>query len=149
MLTLPCGNNKGFTLLELMLVLVLGAFLMGVVVTSLSEGPVLRKATREVATSLRQARAQAVIQQKPVLWKMDTNAKHFWLEGADSNRGRELNSSVTAKLNTTTSEVYAKGQGGIRFFPDGSATGGSVELTRDRQTFKVNVEWITGRVSIQ
>lgn len=142
------SGNNGFTLLEVLLVLIIGGLLMGVVATSLSEGPVLRKSSREVATSLRHARSQAVIRQMPVLWKMNIQEKRFWIEGG---RGAErtLNQSVTAKINTTAAEVESIAQGGIRFFPDGSSSGGSVELTHNKQTYKVNVEWVTGRVSIQ
>lgn len=151
MQTLASGNpNQGFTLIEVMLVLVLGALLMGVVASSLHSGPTLRQATREVATSLRQARAQALLQQQAVVWKMDAKAKRYWLEGKQiTQTDKPLATEVEAKINTASSEVYGSGQGGIRFFPDGSSTGGSVELTFKQQTFKINVEWITGRVSVQ
>ncbi len=143
------SGNKGFTLLEVLLVLIIGGLLMGVVATSLSEGPVLRKSSREVAASLRHARAQAVMRQQPTLWKMHIQEKRFWIDGGATGTERHLNAAITAKINTTSSEVDAANQGGIRFFPDGSSTGGSVELTHNQQTYKVNVEWVTGRVSIQ
>ena len=143
------GRHQGFTLLEVLIVLVLGALLMGVVATSLSEGPVLRKSSREVAASLRHARAQAVMRQQPTLWKMNIQEKRFWIDGGAADAERSLSPSITAKINTAAAEVDAANQGGIRFFPDGSSTGGSVELTHNQQTFKVNVEWVTGRVSIQ
>lgn len=155
---LPCGNSEisrkwgkasGFTLLELLIVLVLGGLLMGVVATSLSEGPVLRKSSREIAASLRHARAQAVMRQQPALWKMNIKDKRFWIEGGADNTERTLSSTLTAKINTTSSEVNSPDQGGIRFYPDGSSTGGSVELTYNQQSYKINVEWVTGRVSVQ
>jgi general secretion pathway protein H len=149
MQTSASGSNKGFTLLEVLLVLVIGGLLMAVVATSLSEGPVLRKSSREVAASLRHARAQAVMRQQPVVWKMDIKGKHFWIDGNDKDTDRQLNGAVEAKIHTTAMEVASADQGGIRFFPDGSSTGGSVDLTYKQQTFKVNVEWVTGRVSIQ
>jgi general secretion pathway protein H len=154
MQTLASGNSKvnkaaGFTLLEVLLVLVLGVLLMAVVATSLSEGPVLRKASREVEASLRHARAQAMIRQQPVVWKMNIQEKNFWIEGGSEDARRSLHNGIEAKINTTSSEVESAAQGGIRFYPDGSSTGGSVDLTYNKQTYKVNVEWVTGRVSIQ
>lgn len=152
MQTFPSGTNKplrGFTLLEVLLVLVIGGLLLGAVATSLSEGPILRNSAREVAASLRHARAQAVMRQQPTLWKMNIQAKRFWIDGGDANAERKLSFSIAAKINTASAEVDAADQGGIRFFPDGSSTGGSVELTHNNQTIKVNVEWVTGRVSIQ
>lgn len=150
MQTLRSGNsNQGFTLLEVLIVLILAGFLMGVVATSLSDGPVLRKSSREVAASLRHARAQAVMRQQPTLWKMNIQEKRFWIDDGAVDSSRNLANSVTAKINTTSSEVDSAQQGGIRFYPDGSSTGGSVELTYNQQTYKINVEWVTGRVSIQ
>ncbi|MEN9503634.1 MAG: hypothetical protein RI964_2919 [Pseudomonadota bacterium] len=152
MLTSASGSNNaqhGFTLLEVLLVLVIGGLLMGVVATSLSEGPVLRNGSREIAASLRQARASAVIRQQTLVWKIDVQTKRFWTEGGDARAERALNKALEAKINTTAAEVDAQGQGGIRFYPDGSSTGGSVELTYHQQSYKINVEWVTGRVSIQ
>lgn len=158
MQTLPCGNSEiikrwgraqGFTLLEVLIVLVLGGLLMGVVASSLSEGPVLRKSSREVAASLRHARAMAIMRQQPALWKMNIKEKRFWIEGGVGDTERKLSTAIEAKINTTSSEVNSADQGGIRFFPDGSSTGGSVELSYNQQVYKINVEWVTGRVSVQ
>jgi general secretion pathway protein H len=38
--------------------------------------------------------------------------------------------------------------GRIRFFPDGSSTGGHITLQRDRRQWRVNVSWLTGAVSV-
>ena len=138
-------TEHGFSLLEVLLVLVIAGLLMGVVATSLSEGPVLRKSAREVAASLRHARSVAVLQQQQVVWSMNIDSKQFWVEGKGEKR--ELHNTVSAKVNTAASEVVSAQQGNIRFFPDGSSTGGSVEVTANNQTYKVNVEWISGRVS--
>lgn len=139
------NSVRGFSLLEVLLVLVMAGLLMGVVATSLSEGPVLRKAAREVAASLRHARSVAILQQKEVVWSMNIKAKQFWVGG--KGQKRDLHRTIEAKINTSRSEVISSEQGNIRFFPDGSSTGGSVELTARQQTFKVNVEWISGRIS--
>ena len=37
----------------------------------------------------------------------------------------------------------------IRFFPDGSATGGRVRLARDNRQYVVVVDWLTGSVSLE
>ncbi|MCB1620767.1 MAG: GspH/FimT family protein [Thiothrix sp.] len=139
-------RQKGFSLLEVMLVLVLAALLMGVVATSLSEGPVLRRSAREVAASLRHARSIAILRQMPMTWSMDTGKKTFWI-GSSQGERRELHAGITPRLNTAASEVSGA-TGSVRFFPDGSSTGGSVELEANGQAFKINIEWITGRVSI-
>lgn len=138
-------RTAGFNLLEVLLVLVIAGLLMGVVATSLTEGPVLRKTAKEVAASLRHARSIAVLQQKEMVWSMNVSNKQFWVGGKGEKR--DLHPTIAAKINTARSEVVSSEQGNIRFYPDGSSTGGSVELTARQQTFKVNVEWISGRIS--
>ena len=139
---------RGFSLLEVLLVLVMAGIIMGVVATSLSDGPVLRKSARDVAASLRHARSIAILQQMQVVWSMNIESKEFWTHGNDKGDQRDFHATVSAKINTAASEVVSSSQGNIRFFPDGSSTGGSVELTAREQTYKVNVEWISGRVSV-
>lgn len=140
-------QQRGFSLIELMLVLVIAALMMGVAASALTEGPVLRKSAREVATSMRQARSVAILQRKEMVWTMDISSRQF---GLASNKWeqRSLHTSIAAKINTAKTEVVSATQGNIRFYPDGSSTGGSVELTARGQTFKVNVEWISGRISL-
>ena len=38
--------------------------------------------------------------------------------------------------------------GRIRFFPDGSSTGGHITLQREQRQWRVNVAWLTGAVSV-
>jgi general secretion pathway protein H len=36
----------------------------------------------------------------------------------------------------------------IRFLPDGSSTGGRVELKDGRRRMRIGVDWLNGRVSV-
>jgi len=139
----------GFSLLELMIVLVLGAMLTGVVATSLGKGPVLRKNARDVVSSLRHARSLAIMQQQDAVWRMNIEQKKFWIQGAKQQRPRQLDESIETKVLTAESEVSGPSEAGIRFFPDGSSTGGKVELNYKEQQYQINVEWISGRVTLQ
>ena len=142
------SKNKGFSLLELMIVLVLGGMLAGVVATTLSGGPVLRKTAHEVMSSLRHARSIAIMQQKPIVWKMDIETKKFWIDTA-TQKSKKMKETIDAKILTAESEVISQSVGGVRFFPDGSSTGGKVDLIYNKQKYVVNVEWITGRISLE
>ena len=51
-------------------------------------------------------------------------------------------------LFTAQSERIDAARGSIRFFPDGSSTGGRVTLATDRESYWVDVDWLTGRVSV-
>ena len=50
---------------------------------------------------------------------------------------------------TADSELLPDGTPAIRFFPDGSSTGGGVELAGRSATVVVAVDWLTGRVSLR
>jgi general secretion pathway protein H len=36
---------------------------------------------------------------------------------------------------------------GVRFFPNGSSTGATIDLRTERQAYEVRINWLTGRVS--
>lgn len=136
---------RGFSLLEVIVVLAIVGLMMGVVAANLNEGPILRNAAQELATSLRHARSVAILRQRETVWAMDTSAKLYWLEGHPQKH--QLSDGISPKINTATREVISTHQANIRFYPDGSSTGGSVELTVKGETYRINVEWISGRVS--
>lgn len=147
-LSMQANKHKGFSLLELMIVLVLTAMLAGVVATSLSQGPTLRKNAREVAASLRQTRTLAIMQQKQMVWRMNIETQKFWIDGA-KRPPKNVHPQVQAKVLTSANEAQKPGEAGIRFFPDGSSVGGKVELSHKQQIYHINVEWISGRVTLQ
>lgn len=143
-------KQVGFSLVEVLLVLVIAGLLLGGVAMQMSDGPVLRTAARDVLSSLRHARSLAIMRQQSLVWSMDITQKKYWVELPKfKDRTKILHNSLSVKVNTTASEIVSNTQGNIRFFPDGSSTGGSVDISKDDQTFTVNVEWISGRISIQ
>ncbi len=44
--------------------------------------------------------------------------------------------------------ILAGAQAGIAFLPDGSSSGGRVELADGSRHMQIGVEWLTGRVSV-
>ncbi len=77
---------------------------------------------------------------------IDTEDKVYRLgTGARSN---ELNAALTVSLVTAASERLDETAGQIRFFPDGTSTGGRVTLSRDDRKFDITVDWLTGLVAI-
>ena len=59
-----------------------------------------------------------------------------------------LPADVALGLYTTSTETLDEGTGRIRFFPDGSSTGGRVTLIGQGQTRVVDINWLTGEVRI-
>ena len=59
-----------------------------------------------------------------------------------------LPKDIELKLFTAQSEILSDTRGGIRFYPDGSSTGGRITVASGERKYLVDVDWLTGRVSI-
>jgi general secretion pathway protein H len=142
--------QRGFTLLELLLVLVIAAAGYALVVgvgTGGVSGSELKSAARAVAAGLREARGTAIASQEPAAMTLDLERRSMEVDGG--RRPRPLPQRLDLKLYTAQSEIVDEKRGAIRFYPDGSSTGGRVTLASGTRTFLVDVDWLTGRVSIK
>jgi len=137
------AGASGFTLFELLVVLSILAVLSVVVVPKLTDRSAveLESTARALASDLRRARSEAVTRNRSVALFVDRKAGRFGLLG-DSAR-RRLPGSVHIELFTARSEP-----GAIRFFPDGSATGGRITVRARGRGFLLDVDWFTGRVRV-
>jgi general secretion pathway protein H len=142
--------QRGFTLLELLLVLVIAAAGYALVVRITSggvSGAELKSAARAVAAGLRDARGAAIATQESAVMTLDLEHRSFEVSGG---RGpRALPERLELKLYTAQSEIVDSKRGAIRFFPDGTSTGGRVTVGSGERRFLVDVDWLTGRVSIK
>ncbi len=143
------GASAGFTLLEMIIVIAILGLVMGLV---LSRGP-MRSHTLEthavaasVARLMRTARGQAIASNAPVEVVVDL-PRHAMRLGAGPLQ--PLPPQLGLKVFTKAEETLGDRIAGFRFEPDGSASGGRVEL-RDPTGLRVQVgiDWLTGRVSI-
>ena len=83
-------NIRGFTLLELMVVLAIMALLVALVpplVSGASDRVALKGAARQLAAGLRFARSQAIARNRPAVLQLDLKARRYTLrnEGAHTN----------------------------------------------------------------
>jgi general secretion pathway protein H len=142
-------NQRGFTLLELMVVLaiiaVILAFVPGFMLRS-QPGLDVEIAARAIADALRQARSHAVVQNRDQLFALDVEERLFRVGG--QHAPVQIDKSIEVTFQTARSEAISETIGQIRFFPDGSATGGRIGLTLDDRHVDVVVDWLTGLVSV-
>lgn len=140
--------HNGFTLLELLAVLVILALVAAFVVPSLgrSTGTELEAATRTLAAGLRQARSDAVNRNREAALTLDVEKREFRLTGDE--RVHELPESIRLELFTARSELESEQRGAIRFFSDGGSTGGRITISNDAGRRLVDVDWLTGRVRV-
>lgn len=142
-------RSKGFTLVEVMVVMVIIALIMGLVATSMSSSissAQARAASRNLVASLRYTRVRAIIDKKEQVFEVDVESRSFKAPG---RKEVTLPEGVDITITTARSEVTSEAVSGIRFFPDGGSTGGHIELTINEREYRVNVAWLTGETSLQ
>jgi general secretion pathway protein H len=145
----PTRYQAGFTLLEMIIVVTVLGLALGLVVT---RGPMrspkleMQAAVNGIAQGLRLARSRAIATNRPVRFAVDIPQHSYRVENENPI---VLPPSVSIAMTTLSDEPNATTRlATIRFNGDGSATGARVELANGQRTAQVNVEWLTGRVSV-
>lgn len=143
------AKSKGFTLVELLVVLIVIGLLVSLAPIALHRAIPsleLRTTTRELAAALRNTRGVAIRDNRETALTLDVDANWYRLDGRKDER--EIPSDIELKLLTATVELEGEGAGRIRFFPDGTSTGGQITLARDDDTYYILIDWLSGRVEI-
>lgn len=141
-------DYSGFTLVELLFVMVIIALMMGLVATSISRnisGAESRVAARKIVAALRYTRTQAILKKSETVFVVDTEARTYVAPGREKV---ELPEGMEVLLTTARTELTSETAGGIRFFPDGGSTGGHVKLKVNGREYRVDVAWLTGEATL-
>ena len=142
-------KSGGFTLLELLVVLALAAVMLAITPPLLSgmlPGVELKGAARELVSALRYTRSKAITARKDKQLLLNLENKTFSV--SDRSKIYHLPEKANIEMVTADTEVLGERLAAIRFFPDGSSTGGRITLAYDDRRYQVDVDWFTGRVSI-
>ena len=143
------ARSRGFTLLELLVVLTLIGLLLVVLPPLITSGGGigLEVAARDLASALQRAQSRAITQNREVALVLDLNAHRYQI--GPSGEAHTLPAELGLGLRTARSELVDQATGAIRFYPDGSSTGGEITLSSKARSVHVAVDWLTGRVAIQ
>jgi general secretion pathway protein H len=134
----------GFTLVELLVVLVIMGLLLAFIPATLAgiSGARIRASARDLVNDLREAHAAALRLDDEIDLSIDLRRMSYRMSGQAAERSLALFDEI---------EVQAPGTAArqnpiqLRFFPDGSSSGGTIRLRRGGSETVVVVTWASGR----
>ncbi len=149
MLTLNTSLNKGFTLLELLVVLfimVIGFTVVGINISTGENSTAIKAAARDMASALRYTRGQALLSHQEATLSIDLSENNYSV----SNRAEaySIPKSIDLTVVTAQNELRSDSTANIRFFPDGSSTGGKITLEQGKTAWEININWLTGQINL-
>jgi general secretion pathway protein H len=144
------GHTKGrscagFTLVEMLVVVALMALAAGIALPVLSGKPTdtlrLRAAVNDLTGAIRTTRATAILRDTEAVLLVDVDRNTLT---SPALRQRSLAPDIATRLDVAAPERQSPSRGGIRFYPDGTSTGGEVVLSLHGRESRICVNWLTG-----
>jgi general secretion pathway protein H len=133
---------------ELLVALAIMGLVVAVAVPSSArfyESMQLRQAARNTLSMLVSAREKALSSGRPQDVRIRPAERRLWT----GDRNYEFPDAVTVTVHGAA-ELNYEDVGVIRFYPEGGASGGGIDLRRENGTgTAVNVDWLVGRVTIE
>ncbi len=140
-------GEAGFTLIEVLVVLVIFGIVLALLAAQgpwRGSGAEARMAASQVAQAMRLGRSRAIAVDRTVAVVLDLPTHRLSVDGRTPTG---LPASVV--LGATMADGADTRQRAVFMFsPDGSATGGRIDLALRNQRLAVVVDWMTGRVSV-
>lgn len=140
---------RGFSLIELMVVMAIVAFAVAIVVPNLGHAigsQQYKNSMREMLLLMRSVREQA---------QQDSRTTELWLNVEEKTFGKSTDKkSFHLPANTKIAfETFEQGlktdsTGVVRFYPDGTSSGGEITTDYDGLAMTLRVSWITGRIQL-
>ena len=147
MLYLTRQTGKGFTLLEILIVIAISSTLLMLVVPNLYRSIAatdLPNATRELATALRKSQSQSIstFQQTSLILNVEERRYRLSFKDGQFQLPKELD--LTLLTGAKLLQGVPGEEGAIFFYPDGSSSGGRITLQRGKRKQQIDINWLTG-----
>lgn len=140
---------RGFTLIEMtvvLLIVVLGFTVIGANISSGNQSAQLKTVARDLVSAFRYARGQALISHKEVVVAINLAENSYQV----SNRDKVYHFSDEIELTLVIAQDEFKDDetGQIRFYADGSSSGGRITMEWGNLEHRIDVNWLSGKVDI-
>jgi prepilin-type N-terminal cleavage/methylation domain-containing protein len=152
-------KDKGFSLIELVIVLVIIGLSISLVMPYLSRFSKtieLKAAAKKISGILRYYRSEAIQQGKVHQVLFDSNLREVRIQALELNEEKVLKNKYPLPLGIQIREMdipspqYPADFPVIEFYPSGGSNGGSILLdSQDRKGFRISVHFLTGMVVIE
>ncbi len=139
-------REAGFTLVEIIVVLVIMALVMGLVGANLGRSITsakIKSASQNVMAALRYTRGQAILKRQEQTLEVDLKTRAYTAPG---KKPRVLPEGMEVTVVTAETELQGEDLAAIRFYPDGSSTGGKISLEARGRIREITVAWLTGEI---
>ncbi|MBX8485666.1 GspH/FimT family pseudopilin [Pseudomonas cichorii] len=136
--------NRGFTLMEMLVVLVLMSIAVGLVGFGLQQGLSAaseRRAVGDMVEALRATRVRAIVTGQPARTVFDLRKMTFKAPGKPVRHWPErlqVNMQTAADLGSA-----------VEFYPDGGSSGGNLTLVNGDRRWRIDIGWLTGSVQVR
>lgn len=142
-------STRGFTLLEILVVMVIAGLMVSLVPPLFSgavSGTRLKGSARDLAVALRDTRNQAIITNREQLVYLDLETAHYRVA---NDKPRALPENVIMKVEMITgTKVDRMAKHVVRFYPDGSTSGEMITLIGGNRAYYLKLNWLTGSITI-
>lgn len=145
------ASQKGFTLMELLLVLTITALLLAVAPAMIQKAfPTLKlkAATRDLVQEIRYIQNAAIINGQTADIQFDVEQGKYRSDLVNAGEIRSLPAGLHFSIAQNQRRLLNSGPTRFTFYPDGSSSGGEIHLGIEKKRLKISVDWLTSKIQV-